>query len=107
MSGVQVATVETFDAMVLAADEPVLVDFWAPWCGPCRALMPTLEDLAEDHAGEARVVKVNVEEEPDLQARFGVSTLPTLLLFAGGELRERVIGVQSRARLSALLDGVA
>lgn len=107
MSGVQVATVETFDAMVLAADEPVLVDFWAPWCGPCRALMPTLEDLAEDHVGEARVVKVNVEEEPDLQARFGVSTLPTLLLFAGGELRERVIGVQSRARLSALLDGVA
>ncbi|MEG3092176.1 thioredoxin [Sphingomonas sp. PB1R3] len=107
MSSVQVATVATFDDMVLAADVPVLVDFWAPWCAPCRGLMPTLEDLAQDHAEEARIVKVNVEEEPGLRDRFAVSTLPTLLLFSGGEMRDRMIGVQSRARLSAMLDAAA
>lgn len=85
MSSVRVATADTFDDLVLAADEPVLVDFWAPWCATCRGLMPTLEDMAQDHGEEARVVKVNVEEEPGLRDRFAVSTLPTLLLFSGGE----------------------
>ena len=107
MSKVKVATAETFDAVVLASAEPVLVDFWAPWCAPCRSLLPVLEDVAEDYAGEAQVVKVNVEEESALRDRFGVSTLPTLLLFRDGEMRERMIGVQSRARLAALLDTVA
>ncbi len=69
--------------------------------------MPTLEDLAQDRGEEARVVKVNVEEEPGLRDRFAVSTLPTLLLFSGGEMRDRMIGVQSRTRLSTLLDGAA
>lgn len=107
MSGVDVATAETFDTLVLAAAEPVLVDFWAPWCGPCKMLLPALEDLAEEHAGAARVVKVNVDEQPLLKERFAVATLPTLLLFRGGELRERLIGVQTRARLSALLEDAA
>ncbi|WP_294234325.1 thioredoxin domain-containing protein [uncultured Sphingomonas sp.] len=74
---------------------------------PCRGRMPTLEDLAQDRGEEARVVKVNVEEEPGLRDRFAVSTLPTLLLFSGGEMRDRMIGVQSRTRLSTLLDGAA
>ncbi len=98
------ATGADFDAVAMAEGTTALVDFWAPWCAPCRALAPMLEDLAEDFAGRALVVKVDVEAEPDLAKRFGVSSLPALLLMQDGVEVQRVVGTRSRAYLASLLD---
>ena len=98
------ATTADFTARVLEADRLVLVDFWAPWCAPCRAMARPLEDLAEDFADVAIIVKVDVEAEPALAATYAVSALPSLALFKGGQEVARVIGVQSRTRLAALLE---
>ncbi len=97
-----------FDTEVRNSDIPVLVDFWAPWCGPCQTLGPTVAQLARDVAGQARVVKVNIDEHPELAAEFGVQSIPTLVFVENGEERDRVIGLvpgdQLRARLAALID---
>ncbi len=86
-----------FEAEVLTSPVPVIVDFWAPWCKPCKAIEPHLESLAAEWDGRMRLVRVNVDEEAGIAARYGVLSLPTVILFAGGEPKETVYGAQPRA----------
>ncbi|MBR6524863.1 MAG: thioredoxin [Clostridia bacterium] len=97
-------TKANFEQEVLNSDKPVLLDFWAPWCMPCRMIAPIVEEIAEDTAGKAVVGKVNVDEEGELAMKFGVASIPTLIVFKGGQEVKRVVGVQSKAALLALLD---
>jgi len=95
-------TAANFEAMLV---QPVaLVDFWAPWCGPCRMVGPIVDELADDYAGKVSVGKLNVDEESQLAARYGVMTIPTLLVFQNGKEVERLVGMQSKAALGKLLD---
>lgn len=103
MNAVIHTTTDDFARDVLHSNVPVLVDFHAPWCGPCRALAPALDRLAAEFAGRARIVKVNADDEPDLAAHFGVDALPTLLLFRNGELVQRHEGAPPPAVLRAWL----
>ncbi|OOS08372.1 thioredoxin [Moraxella cuniculi DSM 21768] len=98
------ATDASFDADVLGSDQVVLVDFWAPWCGPCKAIAPTLEELAADYAGRAKIVKVNVDDNPESAARFGIRSIPTLFVFKDGERVEAVVGGRPKSEFAALLD---
>ena len=95
-------TNQNFNEEVLQSDLPVLVDFWAPWCGPCRMLAPVLEELDRDLAGRVKVAKVNVDEEMELAARFQVASIPTLIVFEGGQAVRRTVGAQPKERLAAL-----
>jgi thioredoxin len=99
-------TGETFEREVLAAPVPVVVDFWAPWCKPCEAIEPHLRSLAEEWGERARLVRVNVDAEPTIAARYGVLSLPTVILFAGGEPKATVHGAQPRRRYEGLLANV-
>ena len=96
-------TTTQFETEVLGSDLPVIVDFWAEWCGPCRAVSPILAQIAEERADELRVVKVNIDEEPELQQRYGILSIPTILLFKGGEPAAAAIGAQPKQMLERSL----
>jgi thioredoxin 1 len=97
-------TERTFDAEVLQSDRPVLVDFWAPWCGPCRMIAPIVEQLAGENAQTLKVAKVNIDDSPNIAANYGVSSIPTLMIFKGGEVVDRFVGVQPKHRLQEAID---
>ncbi|HEX6624474.1 MAG TPA: thioredoxin [Pyrinomonadaceae bacterium] len=94
----------SFEADVLKSDRPVLVDFWAQWCAPCRMLAPTVEAVAEKYAGSATVVKLNVDDNPAISQRYGIKGIPTLILFKNGKEEERVVGATSKEAISRMID---
>ena len=95
-------TVENFEKEVLGSDVPVLVDFWAEWCGPCRMLAPVIESLAGKAGGAYKVGKVNVDEQPDLARRYGIMSIPTVLLFKNGQLADKSVGLVPESKLAAM-----
>lgn len=97
-------TESDFETEVLGADKPVLVDFWAPWCGPCRMVGPEVEAVAAEYAGRADVVKINVDEQPELAGRYGIMSIPTILVFKNGEIAEQSVGAVNRGKLREMLD---
>jgi len=103
MADISAVTDNTFDAEVLEASEPVLVDFWAPWCGPCRMVAPVLEEIAKERS-DLRIVKLDIDENPQTAQRFGVLSIPTMILFKGGSPDKTVIGAQPKRRLEAELE---
>jgi thioredoxin 1 len=95
-----------FDREVVNSNVPVLVDFFATWCGPCKMLAPVLESVAQQFQGQAKVVKVDIDESPELAGQYGVTAVPTLLVFSGGKVLQKAMGFQSQKQLAALLGGV-
>jgi len=95
-------TSETFEKAI-AGDQPVLVDFWAPWCGPCRMIAPVIEEIAAEFDGRAVVGKIDVDEEPAIAQRFGVMSIPTLIVLKGGKVVEQAVGARGRADVAAMI----
>ena len=102
--GIQEVNDNDFDSEVLQSDNPVLVDFWAPWCGPCRQIAPMVEELAGENEGSAKITKINVDEAPNSAQSYGVSSIPTLMVFKNGEVGDRFVGVQPKALLQEAID---
>ena len=94
-----------FQANVLDAKEPVVVDFWAEWCGPCKMIGPSLEEISTELAGKVKVTKLNIDENPELAARFGVRSIPTLMIFKGGEVADMKVGAAPKTALSHWING--
>ena len=97
-------TDQSFEEEVLQSSNPVLVDFWAAWCAPCRMLSPTIDQIAEDFAGRAKVVKLNVDDNMETSAKYGIKGIPTLLLFKDGEIKDQVVGATSREGIARLIE---
>ncbi|HEX3658646.1 MAG TPA: thioredoxin [Pirellulales bacterium] len=97
-------TDKNFQTEVLQSGEPVLVDFWAPWCGPCRMIAPMIEELAAEYSGAIKIGKINIDDSPRAAGDYGVSSIPTLMIFKAGEVVDRFVGVQPKNRLQAALD---
>jgi len=93
----------TFDEVVASASEPVLVDFWAEWCGPCKMVAPILQEIADEQAGKIKIVKLNVDEAPEVAMKYQVMSIPTLIVFKDGEVALKVVGAKGKAQLLELL----
>ena len=95
---------ENFDSIVINSDKPVLVDFWAEWCGPCKMLTPTIEAIAEEYNDKSSIVKINVDDAPAIATKYGIRSIPSILLFSKGEVVEQRVGAVSKEELTSLLD---
>ena len=100
-AGITTLTSATFDEVIGGSTEPVVVDFWAEWCGPCKMIAPILDEIAAEQVGKLRVAKVNVDEHPDVAQRFGVQSIPTLIVFRDGEVAKKVVGAKGKSQLLA------
>ena len=96
-----------FDEKVIQSSSPALVDFWAEWCGPCKMLTPVLEELSSENESKINIFKVNVDENQQLAVKYGIRSIPTLLLFKGGEIQEQIVGLKSKSDLQASIDSMA
>lgn len=106
MADIQQVSDSSFDGDVLKADVPVLIDFWAPWCGPCRAIAPIVEELASEYDGKLKIAKMNVDDNPQTPAKYGVRGIPNLILFKGGEVKQQIVGAVPKAHLVKAIDDV-
>jgi thioredoxin len=106
MATVQPVADDSFDREVLQSSTPVLIDFWAPWCAPCRAIAPVVEELAAEYAGKLKVMKMNVDENPQTPSRYGVRGIPNLILFLGGQVKEQIVGAVPKAHLVRAISNV-
>jgi len=102
--GIITLTTSTFDETIASADTPVVVDFWAEWCGPCKMIAPILSEIATEQSGKVTIAKLNVDENPDLAMRFNVMSIPTLLVFRNGEVAKRLVGAKGKGQLLQELD---
>jgi thioredoxin 1 len=100
-------TEDNFEAEVLKSTTPVLVDFWAEWCGPCKMLGPTLDELSNEYAGKVKIAKLNVDDNQNLAAQYGVSSIPMLLFFKGGQIQNQMVGAKPKSALKSELDKLA
>lgn len=97
---------ENFESEVINSELPVLVDFWAPWCGPCRIVDPIVEEIAGEYDGKLKVGKLNTDDNREIAAKFGIMSIPTLIIFKGGQAKERIIGAQSKKAITDKIDSV-
>lgn len=97
-------TDKNFEQEVLKSEQPVLIDFWAPWCGPCKAIAPIVDELATQYAGKLKVVKINVDDNPQTPARYGVRGIPNLLIISGGQVKDQIVGAVPKGHLVRALD---
>ncbi|MDH5648907.1 MAG: thioredoxin TrxA [Gammaproteobacteria bacterium] len=102
--GIVYVTDDSFESEVLKADGPVLVDYWAEWCGPCKMITPVLEEIAQEYTGKIKVAKLNIDENPSTPPKYGIRGIPTLMLFKAGNVEATKVGAVSKSQLSAFLD---
>jgi thioredoxin 1 len=105
MSQIRHVTDDSFEQEVLSSEQPVLVDYWAEWCGPCKMIAPVLEEVAEEYGDKLQVVKLNIDENPNTPPKYGIRGIPTLMLFKNGNVEATKVGAVSKSQLTAFIDG--